>query len=390
MTGHRYDVIVVGAGPGGASAAFFLGRDGRRVLVLERAALPRYKPCGGAVPKPTFRRFPFSFDTVIEAEPAAAEFHYPGQSPVQMRLDDRPVAMVRRSVFDAYILARAADAQVEVMDSVAVTGVTEHPDGVQVTVADGRAFAARYLIGADGANSTVARSLGLRQRRVLGSTVEAEVEPDEATLARWAQTAAWLWGACPGGYLWIFPRGERLSVGVACFLPGKATHPAGRPRPGLRRLLVQHTADFGVDLSGVRLRGHPLPLHWRRERLHTARCLLVGDAAGLVDPLLGEGIRYAVYSAEIAAWAIAQGDLAGYTRRAQREIGDDQLWAKRTARWLYGLPRLSWQLALCHLRIVEAFVDLLRERRSYKNFVELLPFYLLESLARVLSARRDG
>ncbi len=375
MTHYGYDVIVVGAGPGGASAAFFLGQSGRHVLVLERATPPRHMPCGGAVPKATFRRFPFSFDTVIEAEPAAAEINYPGQSPVKISLDDRPVAMVRRAFFDAYILAQATGAQVEVLDGVAVTGVTEHPDGVEVTATGGRTFAARYLIGADGANSTVAQTLGLRKRRVLSGAVEAEVEPDEAMLARWAQTAVWLFGACPGGYLWIFPKRERFSVGVACFSPGKAD---------LRGILVRHMANWGVDLTGVQLHGHPLPLHWRREPLHTARCLLVGDAAGLVDPLLGEGIRYAVYSAEIAAQAIVQNDLARYTRRVQREIGDGQLWAKLAASLLYGLPRLSWRWALCHPRIVQACINVLRERWDYRTFVRLLPLYILERAVKIV------
>ena len=393
-----YDVIIVGAGPGGASAAFFLGQRGQRVLVLERARLPRYKPCGGGVPKVTFRRFPFSFDPVVEAEPAATELHYPGQSPTKVSLDDRPIAMVRRSVFDAYILTQAANAKVEVLDDVAVTGVTEHPDGVEVTVADGRTFFARYLIGADGANSTVARALGLRKRRALGSTLEAMIEPDEATLARWAQTSMFQYGACPGGYLWIFPKRGRLSVGIGRFWPGKAdrsAEPFGgaqdrRSRQSLRGILVREMANFGVDLTGVRLHGHPLPFYWRRELLHTTRCLLVGDAAGLADPLMGEGIRFAVYSAEMAAQAITRDDLAGYTRRVQRTIGNDHLWAKKVAWVLYGFPRLSWQWGIRNPRLIRALVDVLRERRSYRTFAQMLPLYVLDSLVRYPFVRRHG
>jgi len=231
-----YDVIVVGAGPGGASAAFFLGQNGQRVLILERARLPRYKPCGGGVLQATFRRFPFSFEAVIEARPTQAELHYPGSPPLKISLDDRPIAMVRRPDFDAYILAQASSKKVDVLEGVSVTGAIEHPDGVQVNTSDGRSFVARYLVGADGANSTVARALGLRKRRVLGGTLEAEVEPEPATLARWAQTIMLQFGACPGGYLWIFPKRERLSVGIARFKPGKVD---------LRGILVKEMANFG-------------------------------------------------------------------------------------------------------------------------------------------------
>lgn len=368
-----YDVIVVGAGPGGASAAFFLGQAGQRVLVLEQATLPRYKPCGGAVPQVAFRRFPFSFEPVITVEPTAAEFYYPGQPPIQVRLDDRPIAMVRRPAFDAYILAQAADAGAKVLEGVAVAGVIEHSDGVQVTTSGGRSFAARYLIGADGANSTVARALGLRRRRMLGGTLEAEVEPDAVTLARWGGTAMLQFGTCPSGYVWIFPKKRWLSVGIAHFSPGKAD---------LRGILTREMANFGIDLTGVQLYGHPLPFHGKPERLHTGRCLLVGDAAGLVDPLLGEGIRFAMRSAEIAAQAIVRREGAGYTRRVQREIVNDQRWAQIGAWVLHNFTRLSWELGLCNPRLGRAMIDVLQERTSYRAFVWRLPLYLLESVVR--------
>jgi flavin-dependent dehydrogenase len=162
-------------------------------------------------------------------------------------------------------------------------------------------------------------------------------------------------------------------VGIARLSPG---------RIDLRRILRREMAHFDLDLAGVRLHGHPLPIHWKAERLHTNRCLLVGDAAGLVDALLGEGIRYAIRSAEIAAQAIAQDNLTGYTRQVQREIGDEQLWARQAARVLYCFPYLSWRWGMRNPRIGRALIDVLQERHSYRTFVKRLPLYLLESLAR--------
>ena len=180
-------------------------------------------------------------------------------------------------------------------------------------------------------------------------------------------------GACPGGYVWIFPKKRWLSVGIARFSPGKAD---------LRGILTREMANFGIDLTGVRLYGHPLPFHGKPERLHTGRCLLVGDAAGLVDPLLGEGIRFAMHSAEIAAQAIVRREGAGYTRRVQREIVNDQRWAQIGAWVLHNLTRLSWELGLRNPRLGRAMIDVLQERTSYRAFVWRLPMYILESVVR--------
>lgn len=366
-----YDTIVVGAGPGGASTTFFLAQAGQRVLVLERETLPRYKPCGGAVPWVALRRFPFSFASAIEAEPARAELRYPGAPPLRFSLDNRPIAMVRRSVFDHALLTQAIDAGAEVAQGVRVTGVTECRSGVTVTATGGRTFVARHLVGADGANSTVARALGLRRRRVLGGTLEAEIAPGPPILARWRDTAMFLFGACPDGYAWIFARRDRLSVGVARFSPG---------RVDLRGVLVRSMAHLGIDLREVRLHGHPLPLYGGSERLHSGRCLLVGDAAGLVDPLLGEGVRYALTSGEMAARCILGGDLAAYTRHVHRHLGRRHCWAREGARVLYGFPRLSWRLGLGNPRLQRAMVEVLRGRSSARRLVCRLPLYVLESL----------
>ncbi len=368
-----YDVIVVGAGIGGAAAAYFLGRADQQVLLLEKEALPRYKACGGGVPKSVFRRFPFPFDEVVESEIAAVRFSYSGRKEAAFPLPAKPVAMVMRDRFDAFVLSQA---RAEVRDSTTVVRVVEERDKVRVGTDDGQELTARYLLGADGANSVVARALGLRQRRVLGAAIEAEVQVDGWTLAEYAQTALFEFGAVPGGYLWMFPKKEHLSVGIAVF---------GKSRADLRSILRQEMNRFGIKLDGTPLYAHPLPVHWYHERLATERTLLVGDAAGLVDPFLGEGIRYAVRSARLAAEAIAKDEVRAYTPGVQQEIGA----ALRRARWLarlfYGLPRLCFLLGMRNPRMVQTFVDMLDERGSYfdiSNHIPLALFGISSNAAR--------
>jgi geranylgeranyl reductase family protein len=360
-----YDVIVVGAGIGGAAAAYFLGRADQQVLVLEKEALPRYKACGGGVPKSVFRYFSFPFDEVVESEIAAVRFSYRGRKEVTFPLPAKPVAMVMRDRFDALVLSQT---RAEVRDSTTVIGVVEERDQVRVNTADGQELTARYLLGADGANSVVARALGLRQKKVLGVAVEAEVPVDGQILAEYAQTALFEFGTVPGGYLWIFPKKEHLSVGIAVF---------DKSRADLRGILRGEMIKFGIELDGIPLHAHPLPVHWYHERLATERTLLVGDAAGLVDPFLGEGIRYAVRSARLAAEAIAKDEVKVYTSRVQQKIGAGLRRARWLARLFYGLPRLCFLLSVRHPRVVQTFADMLDERATYFDISKYIPPVLL-------------
>jgi geranylgeranyl reductase family protein len=360
-----YDVIVVGAGIGGAAAAYFLGRADQQVLVLEKEALPRYKACGGGVPKSVFRYFSFPFDEVVESEIAAVRFSYSRRKEVTFPLPAKPVAMVMRDRFDALVLSQT---RAEVRDSTTVIGVVEERDQVRVNTADGQELAARYLLGADGVNSVVARALGLRQKKVLGAAIEAEVPVDGQTLAEYAQTALFEFGTVPGGYLWIFPKKEHLSVGIAVF---------DKSRADLRGILRGEMTKFGIELDGTPLHAHPLPVHWYHERLATERTLLVGDAAGLLDPFLGEGIRYAVRSARLAAEAIAKDELKVYTSRVQQKIGAGLHRARWLARLFYGLPRLCFLLDVRNPRVVQAFADMLDERANYFDISKYIPSVLL-------------
>jgi geranylgeranyl reductase family protein len=366
ITRPDFDVIVVGAGVGGAAAAYYLGQAGLRVLVVEKARLPRYKPCGGAIPRPTLARFPFDFTNLIAAEPTAVRFTFPGLPDVDLPLPDRPVVNVQRSQFDAFLLARSA---AEVLEGVAVSDVVEGARQVQVRAGD-RSFTARYLVGADGATSRVARCLGLRPNRRLGGTLEAQVplNGDRALQAEYGRRAVFALSVVPWGYAWVFPRGDSLSVGIGRFRPG---------RLDLRLALRREMDRLGIRLDGADLHGHPLPSYqappwpfWRgqpQERLATRRCLLVGDAAGLVDPLIGEGIRYAIKSAGLAAEAIAGGDLTGYERAIWQEIGHSLATAGLTAETHYRLPWLCYHLGVRNPAVIQQLVQVLVERSSYQG-----------------------
>ncbi|MBN1660692.1 MAG: geranylgeranyl reductase family protein [Anaerolineae bacterium] len=366
-----FDAIVVGAGAGGAAAAYHLVQAGLDTLVIERARLPRYKACGGAIPRPALESFPFDFEPVVEAEPAAARFTFPGLPSANIPLPERPVVMVMRSKFDAFLLARSG---AQVIDGTPVQRVVEEPEQVRVEVGE-RVLTARYLVAADGAASRIARQLGLRQGRRMGSTLEVEVPlPARGRLREeYGRCALFAFGTVPWGYAWSFPKGDHLSIGIARLRPGRAN---------LRQALARYVERLGVRLDGAQVHGHALPCFrvrpwpfWRGrplEQLTTRRCVLVGDAAGLVDPLIGEGIRYALASGHIAACAIGDDDLSGYEKALWAGVGHNLATAALTAGTFYQAPILCYLLGICNPVAARAMIDVVSGHSRYVGLARRL------------------
>jgi len=364
-----YDVIVAGAGPGGASAAYYLGQAGLSVLILEKEDLPRYKACGGGVSIRTLEKyFPFSFDPVIESRARSITYCLGGRA-VQIPLQKPSLVMVMRERFDAHILRHA---RAEVVTRSAVRKVIQTPDRVIVETQDGRTFAARYLIGADGANSQTARSAGLRRQKVTAAAVEAEVPVPPAAALRHCSSPVFIFGEVRQGYAWIFPKSGCLSVGVAALKPNQ-----GEIRAAMERIAERHH----IPLSSVRLRGHPIPLHLRREPVAAGRVLLVGDAAGLADPLSGEGIRMAIKSARLASAAILKGRPDLYSAWVETQIGSGLRQVLPLAWLFYRFPLLCHLLGERNPFMTEAFMDMLSDEAGYPQLflrsMATLPVFLL-------------
>ncbi len=379
MPSEVYDVIVAGSGPAGASAAYFLGEGGLRVLVLEKESLPRYKTCGGGLSIEFLQhQFPFSFEPVLNSTVNA--FCYARGSKI-ITIPARPgvVGMVMRDKFDQFLLEHC---RAEIIDNLAIRSIAETSDSVNVTTADGRQFSGRYLIGADGANSTVAHALGLRPKRTLAAAIEAEAPAPAQVMKRFCDRPVFIFGEICQGYLWIFPKAGHLSVGIA------ALHPR---RGELQATLKKVMQRYQISLEDVPLHGHPIPIYTHRQPISTARTLLVGDAAGLADPLSGEGIRLAIKSGRLAAEAILNGHPESYSQAVFRRIGLDHLSGLLAAHFFYHAEGLCLFLGAPNPFVTRAIEDLLSDRANSIDVVlrgvgTLPVFWLTEIVAGLAGA----
>lgn len=337
------DVAVVGAGPAGAMAARALAESGVNTLLVERARLPRYKSCAGGIPVRTAALLPFDLGSVIEDEVRGINVSYRGQDRFTRWAKEPFAFMVMRDRFDNLLTERAAAAGAEVLNGAAVHGVCHIDGGFEIEAGQHR-VRSRFLIGADGANSVVARATGLGAGLAESAALEAEVCARGADLTRWRGLVNVDYGYRPWGYGWVFPKQQRLSIGLV--LP--------RNQGGdLRRHLRTYLDHMGLAAAEVeRLVGHKLLLRRGHEPIAGRGVLLTGDAAGLADEFTEEGIYYAVKSGLLAATVVRQAldqgfaSLSAYERMVDQRIMPELRAARTIARLFYGTLRFSPALLL--------------------------------------------
>ena len=328
-----YDVLIAGAGPAGAGVAALLAGQGARVLLLEKERFPRYKVCAGAVDGSAARAL-----AAMGIDPAAVEEAAPtelcvtsdGRYPAWYQFE-RPLAkMTMRADLDALIADVAVARGAEFHDGEGVKVARDNGHGITVQTGRG-CYEARVLVGADGVYSVVARDFGLNRNPIRYVATEAEIEVDGAAQASWAGRVQIDISVWPPGYSWIFPKRDHLSAGTGVPLR-------------YARDLKQRFARFQqrAQLGGGRtLEQHAHMIGFRRgqEAIAAERVLLVGDAAGLVDPNTGGGIGPALQSAHLAAATLLPylkgetGSLRSYTVRVDEELGSEL----RAARILHNM-----------------------------------------------------
>lgn len=292
-----WDVVVVGAGPAGASAAYAAAVAGRRVLLLEKAELPRYKTCGGGIIGPSRDALPPGFELPFRDRVHAVTFSNNGRFTRTRRSKQTLFGLINRPEFDQQLVEHAQKAGAELRTGVTVQRVEQHgsavPDRrtVAVVLQGGETLLARAVVGADGSASRIGAHVGVKLEQVdLG--LEAEIPVPETVAEDWKGRVLIDWGPMPGSYGWVFPKGETLTVGVISARgEGAAT----------KRYLEEFIGRLG--LAGFEpsiSSGHLTRCRADDSPLSRGRVLVCGDAAGLLEPWTREGISFALRSGRLA------------------------------------------------------------------------------------------
>jgi len=316
-----WDVVVVGAGPAGSSAARAAAEAGARVLLLEKAELPRYKTCGGGLIGYSRRSLPPGFEIPVRQRIDAITFTLNGEK-ARTRKDRAGdlLVLINRAEFDLALAKAAVDSGAVLRTGSTVTAVDHDEAGRAVlTLADGEHVVAGAVVGADGSASRIARYVGVRCDQVdLGLEAEIQVPPKVAD--EWANRVLVDWGPLPGSYGWVFPKGDVLTVGVINARgEGEATRKYYRDFIERLGLAQYPTVSDSGHLTRCRENGSPLS---------RGRVFVAGDAAGLLEPWTREGISFALRSGALAGTSAADlgrrseaSDDAGYTAAVEEMLG---------------------------------------------------------------------
>lgn len=338
-----YDCIVVGAGPAGATAAYNLAKQGKSVLVVDKESFPRYKPCGGGVSPAIADWFDCDFTPVIKNTVSEVKYTWKFDDPVEIKLKGvTPMWMVRRDEFDNFLLEQAIAKGAEFKANTEVKNATFGGESWKITTSNGELEAA-YLIAADGVNGPMANLLGFDPaQKVLAANLEVSAEVSE----RRQNLAYFDFGSLKNGFMWVFPKTDGYSFSGAFVKDQK-----GKPQE-LKKQLTNFAEKFGLDLSNSQYTEYYMNL-WQEERpLHTNRAVIAGEAAGIVDPLIGEGIRPAIFTGIKAAEAVTQalaGDnnaLSNYSATINQEWGADLAKANNVAGLFYKFPKIAYKIGV--------------------------------------------
>ena len=362
-----FDVLIVGAGAAGSSAAFHLAAAGHSVALLERDPEPRLKPCGGGMAASVQSWFPFPLDPAVEQVIQRVDFSWCLDDPVIAELPgDAPFWIVRRESLDQLLAQQASQAGAQCLNGIEITAIVRDADYWTVTANNGRHWQGRAVVIADGSGSPWPQRFGLGPKQIQTATTMSVRLEGQGSMAD--GTTRFEFGLVKQGFAWAFPIAGGVNIGVGSFIGKQDADPDD--------VLAQLLPDLGFPAdAGIRQRGQ-LRIWNGHHRLDADGIVVVGDAASLCDPFLAEGLRPALMSGCEAAHHLdlwlrrEQPNLRGYSEAMRKRWGDSMAWGKRIAQVFYRFPGVGYQLGIKRPTAPQRIAQILSGEMGYGDIAQ--------------------
>ena len=322
----RFDVIVIGAGPAGSMAAKECAKQGLITCLIEKHKIPRSKPCGGGITLKAIRLIDHKIPkSLIECYIKGFRVISPSLDSVEFHSNKIVGISTSREKFDAFLTALATNEGCQLIDSDQVTKISVLRNKVRCTLQSGRSIEGRIIIGADGTKGITARQTGIREKwnkERVGLCLETTIPLDEGRMKRINSDTFEMYSKNPLAYSWVLPKRSSISVGIGGVL-------ADLYRP--KMLLVNFCKTISklkkITIPKSQFHAHLAPVGGFKRKIVADRVMLIGDAAGFIDPITGEGVYYAIKSGLLAAMACKEaieneGWNASYLERHYSKVCD--------------------------------------------------------------------
>jgi geranylgeranyl reductase family protein len=341
--------------------AFELAREGICVALVEKERLPRYKCCAGGLSVRAAKLVDFDISDAVECQISGAIITFLGSRP-RCQYDSRMIGYtVMRDKFDYMLTKQAEKAGAVIFQEHKARRISMDDGGVQVSLNVGD-FRSQFVVGADGATSVVAQALDFERKISCIVAIETEVMVTETTRQKWNSRVTIDLGRV-SGYAWVFPKYDHLSIGIACHRSQVK---------GLKHHYEEFLDSLNLGPHNIaRWSGALIPMCKGKVSAVRGRALLLGDAAGLADPLTGEGIYNAILSAHLAAPIIERSlqnnpsCLLEYQVALEKEILPNLKIANFISNVLLRLPSISFKALNRDERIWRTGCNILRGETDY-------------------------
>ncbi len=362
------DVLIIGAGAAGSTAAFHLAKSGKYISLLEKNPQLIAKPCGGGMSSSVQEWLPFDLKPIVDDVIKKIEFSWCLSDKVIADLsNDEPFWIVRREELDGFLRTKAINAGAELIKPFNVNKLAREKNIWKVSSQEGEELEAKSIIIADGSTSPWPKlfNLGPRKERY-ASTISIRLN-EQGNIEN--GTARFEFGLVPNGFAWAFPLQGGINIGIGSFLGQNQTINSDLI---LKKLLP----DFGFSPNdGIKVEV-PLRIWNGHNNLHNEGILAIGDAASLCDPFLAEGIRPALMSGYEAANCLTNwlnGDITtlnSYTQIMRKKWSSSMAWGNRISQIFYRFPKVGYQLGVKRSTAPKRITQILSGEMNYEDIAQ--------------------